>query len=138
MNENKLINKYLKKSYEELESIIKSKYDIVNNYLLSKNITQSHYFICGIILTCIASDAFYSANEWELINKILCKHSYNEAIDGMMLFVNESYRLKCIELIELLPKHIKEEMIEMCIIVFCIDNRVNKNELSFLNKMLNL
>ena len=137
MNVDKLIKKYLKTSYEELEIIIKSKHDKINKYLLSKNITESHHIICGVILTCIATDAFYSANEWELISKLLGKHSYAEGIKGYMLFINEKYHLKCKEIIDFLPKHIKEELIELCIIVLCIDGRIDKCELSFLNKLLN-
>ena len=136
MDEKKLIKKYLKMPYEELESLVKIKFDIVNKFLLSHNITNSYHIICGVILTCIATDAFYSANEWEIITKLLGKHSYAEGIKGYMLFINEKYRIKCEEIIDFLPKHIKEELIEMCIIVLCIDGRINENELSFLNKLL--
>ena len=137
MNVDKLIKKYLKTSYEKSELLINEKYDKINSYLLSKDITESHYIICGFILICMASDAFYSANEWELITKLLGKHSYAEGIKGYMLFINEKYHLKCKEIIDFLPKHIKEELIELCIIVLCIDGRIDKCELSFLNKLLN-
>ena len=136
MNVDKLIKKYLKTSYEKSELIIKEKYDKINSYLLSKDITESRYIIVGFILTCIAADAFFSANEWELINKLLGKHSYSDGINGYISFVNEENRIKCKEIVDVLPKHIKEEFIELSIIVLCIDGRINECELTFLNKLL--
>ena len=137
IDEKKLINKYLKTSYEELESLVKDKFSIIHDFLLKKyNIPNAFHVVCGVILTCVAADLFYSTEEWELIHNIICKNSHDTDMKEYVLFINEKHRLKCEELIEFLPRNIKEELLDLCIIVLCIDGKVNEYELSFLNKLL--
>lgn len=137
IDEKKLIKQYLKMPYEELEVLVKDKFSIVHDFLLKKyNIPNAFHVVCGVVLTCVAADLFYSTEEWELINKIMGKNSYDTDIKEYVLFINEKHRLKCEELIEFLPRNIKEELLDLCIIVLCIDGKVNEYELTFLNKLL--
>ena len=137
IEEKKLIDKYLKMPYEELEFFAREKFSIVHDFLLKKyNILNSFHIVCGVILTCVAADLFYSKEEWELINKIMGKNSHDTDIKEYVLFINEKHRLKCEELIEFLPRNIKEELLDLCIIVLCIDGKINEYELNFLNKLL--
>lgn len=137
INEKKLIDKYLKMPYEELEAFVRDKFSIVHDFLLKKyNIPNAFHIVCGVILTCVAADLFYSKEEWELIYKIMGKNSHNTDIKEYVLFINEKHHLKCEELIEFLPRNIKEELLDLCIIILCIDGKINEYELKFLNKLL--
>ena len=137
IDSSKLIKKYLNTSYEELETLVREKFILIHDFLLEKyNVLNAFHVVCGVVLTCVAADLFYSSEEWELINKIMGKNTRDTDIKEYVLFINEKHRLQCEEMIEFLPLKMKEELIDLCIIVLCIDGKINEYELSFLNKLL--
>ena len=133
MNVKKLIKKYLKMSFYELVNLAVAKYNSIYNNLFEETNNEKvvESFLSGIVMTCLSIDGKLSEKEWTFLQHYNKNLSYNEALKQIKEYCEKSN-------IEIIKKEInnyyslKEELIELCAIIFSVDGEVEEWESSFL------
>lgn len=142
MNAKKLIKTYLQSSYAELLNFAFLRYKMFVEHIRNNYDVDPMTLFSGIFFTVAATDGHFSNKEYEFIKAFSKDMTYELAIENAKDFYarKEDSKESTIMVLNSLPNNIKEAVIELCIIIMCVDGNVSYNEselLKNINQTLN-
>lgn len=137
MNIQSTINYYLGTSYSQQERAAGANYKKLYEYIKSVDSdVNPNTLLIGSIYTFIAIDGKFTEKEWNFVKNFIGSTSYDDSFNVISEFYCDLAQQTARDFIHELPNDLKEAMIELCIIVMCIDGRVDNYEASFLKTII--
>lgn len=134
MNIKKLIKKYLRSSFYELEDAASNKSLIIWEYLKGKyGDKDAAIMICEFCFICISVDGYLKRNEYDFMRNLYKFDSFENVGEICKKYRGDKYKDVIKKFISMFPDELKEVVIEFCIIIFCIDGEIDYYESEFLD-----
>ena len=137
MTFNELMQKYVNYSYEEL--VTKAREDLEILVPVFEKVTdgKSAELLVPSILTCLAADGKLTALEVRFMEDVLGERlSYDEAKRLVSGFYSDDAQEVLDQLIDNIGTDLKVVLLELCICAMAVDETLDKNELSFIAKLI--
>lgn len=137
MNIQSKINYYLGLSYYDLENYAGENYKIAYTYISSvASDINPNTLLIGAMFTCIAVNGKFSEKEWDFVASFIGGYTYDEAFETINEYYCDDAEQTTRDVVNAMPGDIKEAFINLCILVMCVDGRVDSYESSFLYSLL--
>lgn len=138
MNIKKLIKKYLRSSWYDLEDAIALKGLNILNYLKEKyGEKDAATMMCEFFFICISVDGYLKRNEYDFMRNIYKFDSFEEVGEICKKYRGDKYKDVIKKFITLFTDDLKKEVIELCVIIFCVDGEIDYYESEFLDTICN-
>lgn len=138
MNIKKLIKKYLRTSWYDLEDAAALKGLNILNYLKEKyGEKDALTAIYEFFFICISVDGYLKRNEYDFMRDLFQFDSFEEVGEICKKYRGDKYKDVIKKFITLFTDDLKKEVIELCVIIFCVDGEIDYFESEFLNTICN-